>query len=116
MAPGVAMRTLRLKVKAESYPWLAAAAVEVNQVFNWANATSIDAADRNRRANARFLSGFDLCCLSAGATECFERIGADTIQRICTEYAAKRRAAKRVRLRWRVERPRRSLGWVPSRR
>jgi putative transposase len=113
-APAVAVRTLRLNVKAESYPWLAAAAVEVNQVFNWANATSIDAADRNRRANARFLSGFDLCRLSAGATEGFERIGADTIQRICTEYAAKRRAAKRVRLRWRVSRgSRRSLGWVP---
>jgi len=39
-------RTLRLKVRAEAYPWLNAAAVEVNQVFNWANATSIDAADR----------------------------------------------------------------------
>ena len=71
-------RTLRLKVKAEAHPWLAAAAVEVNQVFNWANATSLDAADRNRRANAKFLSGFDLCDLSAGATEFFERIGADT--------------------------------------
>jgi hypothetical protein len=47
------MRTLRLKVKAESYPLLAAAAVAVNQVFNWVNATSIDAADRNRRANHR---------------------------------------------------------------
>ena len=87
-------RTCRLKVKHEAYPWLNAAAVEVNQVFNWANATSIDAADRNRRANARFLSGFDLCNLSAGATEFFARIGADTIQRVCTEYAAKRRAAK----------------------
>ena len=44
----------------------------------------------------------------------FEKIGADTVQRICTEYAAKRRAAKRVRLRWRVSRgARRSLGWVP---
>jgi IS605 OrfB family transposase len=107
-------RTLRLKVRAEAYPWLAAAAVEVNQVFNWANATSIDAADRSRRANAKFLSGFDLCDLCAGATEFFERIGADTIQRICTEYAAKRRAAKRVKLRWRVSRgARRSLGWVP---
>ena len=30
--------TLRLKVKPESYPWLAQAAVEVNQVWNWANA------------------------------------------------------------------------------
>ncbi len=106
--------TLRLKVKPESYSWLAAAAVEVNQVWNWANATSIDAADRNRRASAKFLSGFDLCNLSAGATEYFERIGADTIQRICCEYAVKRRAAKRVRLSWRKSRgARRSLGWIP---
>jgi putative transposase len=111
---GSCTRTLRFKVKAEAYPWLAAAAVEVNQVFNWANATSIDAADRNRRANAKFLCGFDLCNLSAGATEYFEKIGADSIQRICTECAAKRRAAQRVRLRWRVSRgARRSLGWVP---
>jgi putative transposase len=107
-------RTLRLKVRAEAYPWLNAAAVEVNQVFNWANATSIDAADRNRRAHARFLTGFDLCNLSAGVTEFFERIGANTIQRICVEYAARRRAARRVKLRWRVSRgSRRSLGWVP---
>lgn len=106
--------TLRLKVKRDAYPWLNAAAVEVNQVWNWANATSIDAADRNRRPNAKLLSGFDLCNLSAGAAEYFERIGADTIQRICTEYAVKRRAAKRVRLRWRVSRGTRcSLGWVP---
>lgn len=107
-------RTLRLKVRPESYGWLNAAAVEVNQVWNWANATSIDAADRNRRAHAKFLSGFDLCNLSAGATEYFGHIGADTIQRICTEYAVKRRAARRLRLRWRVSRgSRRSLGWVP---
>jgi putative transposase len=107
-------RTLRLKVRAEGYPWLNAAAVEVNQVFNWANATSIDAADRNRRTNAKFLSGFELCNLSAGATEFFERIGADTIQRICCEFAQKRKAAKRFKLRWRVSRgTRRSLGWVP---
>lgn len=107
-------RTVRLKVRAEAYGWLNAAAVEVNQVFNWCNATSDDAADRNRRAKARFLSGFDLCNLSAGATQFFERIGADTIQRICIEYATKRRAARRVRLRWRVSRgARRSLGWVP---
>ena len=71
-------RTVRLKVRAEAYGWLNAAAVEVNQVFNWCNATSDDAADRNRRAKARFLSGFDLCNLSAGATQFFERIGADT--------------------------------------
>src|ERR1700745_1367497 len=107
-------RTVRLKIRAESYGWLNKAAVEVNQVFNWANATSIDAADRHRRANAKFLSGFDLCDLSAGASEFFEHIGADTIQRICCECAGKRRAAPRARLRRRVSRrSRRSLGWVP---
>jgi putative transposase len=107
-------RTVRLKVKSEACAWLDAAAIEVNQVFNWCNATSIDAADRNRRANAKFLSGFDLCNLSAGASEYFQHIGADTIQKVCTEYATKRRTAKRVRLRWRVSRgSRQSLGWVP---
>lgn len=107
-------RTLRLRVKRDAYPWLRSAAVEVNQIWNWANATSADAADRNKRASAKFLSGFDLCNLSAGASEYFERIGADTIQRVNCEYAVKRRAAKRVRLRWRVSRgARRSLGWVP---
>lgn len=59
-------RTLRLKVCGKSHAWLNAAAIEVNQVFNGGNATSIDAADGNRRANAQFLSGFDPCDLSAG--------------------------------------------------
>lgn len=106
--------TLRLKVRTESYPWLNAAAREVNTVWNWCNATSIDAADRNRRAHTRFLSGFDLCNLSAGASEYFDHIGADTIQRVCCEYAVKRRAAQRVRLRWRVSRGRRPRWWAGS--
>ncbi len=107
-------RTLRLKVRSEAHAWLNAAAIEVNQVWNWANATSADAADRNRRAHPKFLSGFDLCNLSAGATEYFERIGADTIQRINGEYAQKRRTAKKIKLRWRVSRgARRTLGWIP---
>lgn len=107
-------RTIRLKVRPESYPWLNAAAIEVNQVWNWANRTSMDAADRNRRAMPKWLSGFDLNNLSAGASECFDRIGADTIQRVNGEYATKRRGAKRSRLRWRVSHgARRSLGWVP---
>ncbi len=38
------IRTLRLKVKAESYRWLNAAAIEVNQVWNYANETSFKAA------------------------------------------------------------------------
>ena len=106
-------RTLKFKVKAESYPWLNAAAVEVNQVFNWANQASYDAR-RRTDLKSKWMSGFDLCNLSSGATEFFDHIGADTIQQICTHYAQKRTAAKRLKLRWRVSRgARRSLGWVP---
>jgi len=106
-------RTLRLKVCPESYPWLNAAAVEVNAVFNYANEMSYNTARRTDRKR-KWLSGYDLCNLTAGATEYFERIGADTIQRVCVEYAQKRSAARRLKLRWRVSRgPRRSLGWVP---
>ena len=106
-------KTLRIKVKAESYGWLNAAAFEVNQVWNWCAETSLKAATRTD-LKRKWLSGFDLCSLSAGASECFERISADTIQSICVHYAQKRRIAKRLKLRWRVSKgSRRALGWVP---
>jgi hypothetical protein len=66
---------LRLKVKADAYPWLNAA---------------------------------------AGASESFEHIGSDTIQRVNAEFALRRRQFKKVKLRWQVSRgARRSLGWIP---
>ena len=106
-------RTLRLKVKPEASAWLNAAAAEVNAVWNWANEVSAKAA-RPFAGRPKWLSGFDLNNLSADATECFEKIGAGTIQRVNGEYAVKRQAARRCRLRWRVSRgARRSLGWVP---
>jgi putative transposase len=106
-------RTLRLKVRAETHPWLNAAAVEVNEVFNYCNETSLKAATRTD-TKRKWMSGFDLCKLTAGATEYFDKIGADTIQSICTHYAQKRRAAHRLKLRWRVSHgARRSLGWIP---
>jgi putative transposase len=106
-------RTLRLKVKPEAVAWLNAAASEVNAVWNWANEVSAKAA-RPFAGKPKWLSGFELNNLSAGATEYFEKIGADTIQRVNGEHAVKRRAAGRSRLRWRVNRgARRSLGWVP---
>ncbi len=108
------MKAIRLKVKRDAYSWLNQAAVEVNQVFNWANETSANAADRDLRAKPKQLSGFDLNNLSAGASEHFTKISADTIQRVNCEYAQKRRAAKLPKLRWRVSHgPRKSLGWVP---
>ena len=107
------IRTLRLKIKAESYPWLNAAAVEVNQVWNWGNATSAKAA-RPFAGAAKWLSGFDLDKLSAGAAEYFEYIGSETIQRVNAELATRRRQFKKTQLRWRVSRgAKRSLGWVP---
>jgi IS605 OrfB family transposase len=106
-------RTLKLKVRAESYRWLNAAAIEVNQVFNYCNGMAFATATRTDLAR-KWLSGFDLCSLTAGASLFFEHIGAATIQRVCTEYAQKRATAKRLKLRWRVSRgARRSLGWIP---
>jgi len=106
-------RTLHLKVRSEAYAWLNAAALEVNVVFNYCNETSLKAATRTD-TKRKWLSGFDLCYLTAGATQYFDKIGADTIQSICNHYAQKRQAAKRLKLRWRVSGgARRSLGWIP---
>ena len=107
------IRTLRLKVKTEACPWLNAAAVEVNQVWNWSNATSYKAA-HPFAGPAKWLSGFDLDKLAAGAAEYFEHIGSATIQRVNAEFAARRKQFKKAKLRWRVSRgAKRSLGWIP---
>jgi putative transposase len=107
------VRTLRLKVKAEGYAWLNAAAIEINQVWNYANATSYKAA-RPFVGPPKWLSAFDLDKLTAGAVKCFERIGSDTIQRVNAEFATRRKQFKRAKLRWRVSKgSKRSLGWIP---
>jgi transposase len=107
------VRTLRLKVKAEGYAWLNAAAIEVNQIWNYANATSYKAA-RPFAGTGKWLSAFDLDKLTAGATEYFGRIGSETIQRVNAEFATRRKQFKRAKLRWRVSKgSKRSLGWVP---
>jgi IS605 OrfB family transposase len=106
-------KTLKIKVKPESYAWLNAAAREVNTAWNWACETSTKTATRTD-TKRKWLSGFDLNNLSAGASEYFERIGADTIQRVNCEYAAKRAQFKKLRLRWRASGgAKRALGWVP---
>ena len=92
------IRTLRLKVRPESRAWLNAAGVEVNGVFNYCNQISVATATRTDRKR-KSLSGYDLYNLTAGATEYFQHINANTIQRICIEYAQKRVAARRLKLR-----------------
>ena len=107
------VRTLRLRVKSEAYPWLNAAAIEVNEVWNFSNAVSARAA-RPFAAPAKWLSAYDLDKLTAGAAAYFEHIGSDTIQRVNAELARRRKQFKKTRLRWRVSRgARRSLGWIP---
>jgi IS605 OrfB family transposase len=111
--PHLFMKTLRLKIKREAYPWLNAAAIEVNQVFNFCNETSFKASIRTDK-NRKWMSGFDLCKLTAGAMEYFDKIGSHTIQSICIHYEQKRSAAKKLRLRWRKSGGwNRSLGWIP---
>jgi len=113
LMPPLFTRALRLKVRSEAYAWLNAAAIEVNQVFNYCNETSLKAATRTD-LKRKWLTGFDLCSLTAGATEYFDKIGADTIQSVCVHYAQKRQAAKKLKLKWRVSRgAQRSLGWIP---
>jgi putative transposase len=107
------VRTLRLKVKRGGYAWLNAAAIEVNQAWNYANATSHRAA-RPFVGRGRWLTAFDLHKLTAGATECFERIGSETIQRVNAEFATRRSRFRKAKLRWRASRgAKRSLGWIP---
>jgi putative transposase len=107
------IRTLRLKVKTEGYAWLNEAAIEVNDVWNFANATSYKAA-RPFAGPSNWLTAFDLDKLTAGATEHYERIGSGTIQRINAEFATRRKQSKKAKLRWRPSRgSRRALGWIP---
>ena len=107
------VRTLRLKVRSESYSWLNAAATEVNTIWNYANEVSARAA-RPFGGLPKWLSAYDLDKLTAGASEYFEHIGSATIQRVNAEFATRRKQFKKVKLRWRISRgARRSLGWVP---
>lgn len=107
------VKTLRLKVKPESHTWLNKAAREVNTVWNWANETS-EKAVRRYVGPAKWLSEYDLNNLSAGSSKFFERVSADTINRVNGEFVFNRKAAKKARLSWRKSGgSRRSLGWVP---
>jgi IS605 OrfB family transposase len=107
-------QTLRMKVRDEAYSWLNQAAIEVNQIWNYCNETSYKAVETSvERPNPRWLSGYDLCALTSGMTK-YMKIGADSIQRVCTTYANNRYAAKKSKIGWRTSGgSRRSLGWVP---
>ena len=103
-------RVLRLRLKDKHARWLSELAREVNFVWNYCNETSHRAIDRHRK----FLSGYDLDKLTAGATKEGLNLHSQTVQAICAEYATRRTQFKKDKLRWRASTgSRRSLGWIP---
>lgn len=108
-------RTLRLRIKDKHSDWLNALSREVNWVFNFCNETSMRAS-RPFYGKAKWLSGYDLQKLVAGATKEGLYIPCQTLQQVCEEYATRRKQFKKHKLNWRVsdpKSPRRSLGWLP---
>ena len=105
-----AIKTIEVRVRDKHAKVLRAMAFETNQVWNFVNELSC----RMVRERGRWMSGFDFSPYTVGASKEFEHIGSSTIQEVCEQYASKRRAAKRAKLRWRKSfGDRRSLGWVP---
>jgi len=105
-----AIKTIRVRVRDKHAKLLRAMARETNTVWNYANELS----DRMIRERGKWMSGFDFDPYIKGASYEFDHIGNSTIQEVCQQYAVKRRAAKRTKLRWRKSfGERRSLGWVP---
>jgi len=74
-------------------PGLNAAAIEVNQCWNYANEISFKAA-HPFAGPRRWLSAFDLDRLTAGATEYFERIGSGEHAARCVRIVNERNTTR----------------------
>jgi len=99
------MKTFSFRLKSKNVGSLQKMAGAVNFVWNYCNDTSIQYLDKY----GKWLSGYDLGYLTAGCSRDLP-INAQTIQAISHEYATRKRAAKKRKLRWRSKR---SLGWIP---
>lgn len=99
--------TYRYRIKDKHAKRLAAQARAVNFVFNYCNETQMKAA----RAGRKWLTGYDLWKLVAGATKEGLDLHSHSAMRVCVQYDKSRRQQKRPWLRWRSSK--RSLGWVP---
>jgi putative transposase len=98
--------TFKYRVKDKHSRRLNAQARAVNFVFNYCNETQQKAA----RDGRKWLTGYDLVALTAGAAKEGLDLHSHTIQRVCLEYDKSRRQHRKPWLRWRG---RKSLGWVP---
>ena len=107
------LKTLKVRVRDQHTLELLHMAREVNVVWNLCNSLS----QQVFQDEGRFLNAFGFDKYTTGLSKRFKGIGSSTIQETSHQYAAKRRAAEKVRLRWRRSydkrgRPR-SLGWIP---
>ena len=110
----VSTLTVQCKVRSPAWAWLDQAAREVNQVWNFCNATSFKAAYGRYGGSKRWLSGYDMGKLLAGVGDCFDKIGIDVAQAVAAEHATRRNQFKKSKLRFRKSGgSRKSLGWVP---
>lgn len=78
----------------------------VNFVWNYCNEATIDSWAKFGKP----LSGYDLQTLTKG---CAKELGlpSQVVQRVCQEYATRRKQYKKQRLNWRTAK--RHLGWIP---
>lgn len=103
---------LRLRLKDKHASALREMACAVNTVWNYCNDLGMKVLDRERR----FMTGFDFQKYLNGASKEGLAVGSAVFQQVAEEFASKRRAARKRRLRWRVSNPNRSnysLGWIP---
>lgn len=98
--------TFRYRLKDKHSRRLNEQARAVNLVWNYLNQTQRKAAQSGRK----WLSGFDLWKLVAGATKEGLDLHSHSAMRVCLQYAKSRQQQKKPWLRWRS---RKSLGWVP---
>lgn len=112
----IAIKTLRFKVKGDSWGWLDEAAFETNLVWNYCNELCHKAA-KPFYGPGKWLSGYDVDKLVTGASKFMAYLPQESVSRIALEHGTRRRAARRTRLAWRKSTgSRRSLGWVPFRK
>lgn len=103
------IKTFRYRIKDSNVRQkLARMASDVNFVWNYCNATSMEYLDKK----GVWLSAYNLHKLTSGCSVEMN-ITAATINLVCCKYVDSRRAAKRRKLSWRSYK--RSLGWIPFR-
>jgi len=110
------VKTLQVKVRADAWEWLDAAAREVNLIWNHVNELCAKAA-RPYYGRGKWLSGYEVDKLLTGTSRELDCLPQQTVARVAIEHANKRSQFKRTRLSWRRSGgSRKSLGWVPFRR